>query len=661
MRENLSKELFQQLEEMKGRILDLEREKKELQMSREHYRLLVDQASDGFFVFDPKGQCREVNLRGAEILGYGQEELLKMGILDLIPEEEREDKVSPLSQGNPCKVLANPNRLKGKDGSFLPVETTIGKMPKGYFFLVVRDLRMRVKVEAALEEAYHLLESIFNHTHFMMACLDSNFNFVMVNQSYARAGGKDPSFFVGKNHFDLYPYRNQEEIFRQVVETGEAYFAYSKPFQYSKDFDKVRYWDLSLVPLEESTGKVVGLVLTLVDVTEPMETQRELEKSQREKEALQAQFLQSQKMEAIGRLAGGIAHDFNNLLTAILGYSDLLQARIEEDSPHLKSIHAIGEVGRKAASLTHQLLAFSRKQMLQPVVVSLNDLIQGMDVLIHRLISSDIAITISLEPQLKKVKVDPTQIEQVILNLVVNAQTAMPQGGQLFITTENAHLLREKDPSEGVCLSVRDTGVGMEPQVLAHIFEPFFTTRGRGDGTGLGLSTVYGIVRQHEGWIEVESKPKEGALFKIYLPASEEYPEEQKKEVLFQEELRGDGEKILVVEDSEEVRGFIATALEENGYRIFASKTARGAFDLFEAEGSRFDLVFTDVILPDETGLDLVEKLLAVRSNLKVLFCSGYSEEKSLGSQILGQGFPLLKKPYDLKEVLKIIKKVLEK
>jgi PAS domain S-box-containing protein len=381
----------------------------------------------------------------------------------------------------------------------------------------------------------------------------------------------------------------------------------------------------------------------------------------------QVQLLQSQKMDAIGRLAGGVAHDFNNLLTAITGYTELLIDSIPIEAPMQGDLKEIKKAADRAAALTHQLLAFSRRQPLQTALSDLNNLVINMQKLLKRLLGEDIELNTMLEPSLARVKVDEGQIEQVLMNLAVNARDAMPEGGMLTIKTENL-MLNEFSPEsikyghigKFVRMSISDTGAGIEKSMIEKIFDPFFSTKGPGEGTGLGLSVVYGIIQQHEGWIHVISEPDQGALFEIFFPAFGPDAEKEMEAKNLMAELRGNGERILLVEDEEMIGKFVTRILIENGYTVFAATGFREGLELFIKEKGNFDLIFSDVVLPDGSGLQLGEQLLIEKPDLKVLLTSGYTDQKSQWRQIRGRGFRFLQKPYVFTTLLEIIKEVLK-
>jgi signal transduction histidine kinase/ActR/RegA family two-component response regulator len=388
------------------------------------------------------------------------------------------------------------------------------------------------------------------------------------------------------------------------------------------------------------------------------------QRAEEEREKLEAQVLQLEKMEAVGRLAGGVAHDFNNLLTVIIGCSDLLLSSLGEDDPLSADVKEIKRAGERAVSLTRQLLTFSRRRMGEPKILNPNDVIAGTEEFLRRLISDDIELVTVLEPRLEGIKADPGQIEQVIMNLAINAHEAMPGGGRLTIKTENITLdetrsgiIPEARPGRFVCLSVEDTGVGMGKEILGHIFEPFFSTKEA--GTGLGLSVVYGIVKQHEGWINVSSKPGQGATFRVYLPAVSAKVAVETEGEAPSAEFRGNGQRILVVEDEGGVRAFASKVLGDNGYVVFEAADAEEAMAIFEREKGEFHLVFSDVVLPDTNGLQLADELLSRHPGLPMLMTSGYSDQKAHWPIIKKRKFPFLKKPWAVADLLRSVKEAM--
>jgi len=411
---------------------------------------------------------------------------------------------------------------------------------------------------------------------------------------------------------------------------------------------------VSTSPLRRPDGTIYGIMSILTDITYVR--------------SMEEQLRQSQKMEAVGRLAGGVAHDFNNLLTAISGYSDLLLHRLPAYSTLRRNVEEIRKAGDRAAALTRQLLAFSRRQVLQPKVLDLNTVVTNMGQMLHRLIGEDIELATDLSPSLSLVKADPGQIEQVIVNLAVNARDAMPDGGRITIATADADLSHayaaahpEVRPGPHVLLSVADTGHGMSDETQAHLFEPFFTTKERGKGTGLGLATVYGIVQQSGGHIRVNSATNRGSTFLIYLPRVEA-PEDSAQ--------TGDRpplphpspgtETILLAEDEDVVRQLAREILSGNGYKVLDAGNGREALLISEAHRGEIHLLLTDVVMPKMSGRELTERIRPLRPGLRILYMSGYTDDAILRHGVLEDGIPFLQKPFTPEELARKVREVLD-
>jgi two-component system cell cycle sensor histidine kinase/response regulator CckA len=422
---------------------------------------------------------------------------------------------------------------------------------------------------------------------------------------------------------------------------------------------------VSTSPLRRPDGTIYGIMSILMDVTE----RKAAEESRARLSIVEEQLLrQSEKMEAVGRLAGGVAHDFNNLLTAISGYSDLLLHRLPDSSTLRRDVEEIRKAGDRAAALTRQLLAFSRRQVLEPKVLDLNAVVARMEEKLRRTVGGNVELSTDLSPSLSRVKADPAQIEQVILNLAVNARDAMPDGGRLSIATADAELSpayaaahAEVHPGPHVLLSVSDTGQGMSDEIQAHLFEPFFTTKERGKGTGLGLATVYGIVQQSGGHIRVNSAADRGSTFLIYLPRVEA-PEDSAPGAdlpLLPRPSPGT-ETVLLAEDEEVVRGLAREILVGNGYKVLEAGNGREALLLSEAHRGGIDLLLTDVQMPKMSGRELGEQIRVLRPGLKVLYMSGYTDDPILRIGIMEAGIPFLQKPFTADELARKVREVLD-
>jgi len=507
--------------------------------------------------------------------------------------------------------------------------------------------------QAALRRSEERYRAVAETTFAGISIADSDENLIFVNPAFVEMLGYTQDELLGMNLSQLMDpeeFTRYRSFTQQRRQGGRDYNEISLRRKDGAVLDVL----VSASPLTKVNGGSEGTLAAVIDVTE--------------RKRLEEQLLQAQKMEAIGRLAGGVAHDFNNLLTTIIGYSELLLDGLDDRDPLRSDVEEIRKAGQRAASLTRQLLAFSRRQPLERKVLDLNAVVTDMEKMLRRLIGEDIDLVTSLEPALAYVEADPGQIGQVIMNLVINARDAMPEGGKLIIKTENVSLdeeycraIPEARPGNFVCMSVEDSGIGMERETLRHLFEPFFTTKGNGRGTGLGLAVVYGIVKQHEGWINVYSRPGQGSTFRIYLPTFEMEPEQESEEPIVLQGLQGTGQRILLVEDEEGVRRFAAKVLSDNGYVVLEATSAREALALFVREKGKFHLVFSDVVLPDEPGLELVDQLLSRRPGLAVLLCSGYMDQKSQWPIIRERGFRFIQKPFALADLLRAVREAIER
>jgi PAS domain S-box-containing protein len=403
-------------------------------------------------------------------------------------------------------------------------------------------------------------------------------------------------------------------------------------------------------PMFDEAGRLARIMGTIQDVTE----YRRLEDQLRE----------AQKLESVGRLAGGVAHDFNNLLTVIVGYSDFVLSMLEEGHPARTGIEEIHKAGERASALTRQLLAFSRRQVVQPRVLDLNAVIAEAGKMLNRLVGEDVEIATVLAPKLWPVLADPGLVEQVLMNLVVNARDAMPEGGRLVLETHNVlldqHEARQHHgmrPGPHVLLSVSDTGVGMDAATRARIFEPFFTTKPLGTGTGLGLSTCYGIVTQAGGWIGAYSEPGRGSTFRIYLPRVDDVPAEAAgtRAAI----VPGGEETILVVEDQDEVRRFACDALRGYGYTVHAAASGADALRLLEEVPGPIDLLITDLVMPGLSGRELADCVAELRPGMPTLFMSGYSDEVATRQRVVEPGAAYLQKPFTPSALARKVRDVL--
>jgi PAS domain S-box-containing protein len=533
--------------------------------------------------------------------------------------------------------------------SYLAVQ--IAPYPEGAV-ISCRDITERRLAELALLASEKEKDLILSSVAEVVIYMDRNLIVKWANRATLESSGKTLDAIVGGHCFSIWFDQNQackKCPMRKVFQTGQVQ-------QHEIRTPNDQYWMSRGYPVRNDNDRVSGIVLVMLNITKRKQAEQEME-------TIQQQLLHSQKMEAIGTLAGGVAHDFNNLLTAIHGCLDLAMMKIDQESSAYHDLREVHSAAARASDLTRQLLLFSRQHLIQFKTIDLNKTITNLLKMLHRLIGEDISILMALEPKLWNVNADPGTIEQVILNLTVNARDSMPSGGQITIRTDNVHLdesyqdvMKEARAGLFVRLTITDMGTGMTPDVQQRIFEPFFTTKGPGKGTGLGLSVAYGIIKQHQGWIHVYSEPGKGTDVKVYLPAS--FDEVKKPDLPLQQtgDLRGEGERILVIEDEKCVRDFAMRALKKNGYEVFAVGNGKEAFEIFDQEKGEFDIIFCDVVLPDISGVELVEKLHQMNPKCEILISSGYTDSKSQWSTIREKGYTFLQKPYALLDLLQALR-----
>ena len=503
---------------------------------------------------------------------------------------------------------------------------------------------------SALEEGNALLQSVFEGTGDALFIKDLQGRYIIANQTFAALLRKQPEQIIGKLNSELFDSETAKELSEQdravvEAETGRA-------FEHALTLaGEVRIFLTRKAPHRDSYGRIVGLICVVRDITEYR--------------AIEEHLRQSQKMEAIGTLAGGVAHDFNNLLTVINGYSSILAESLTNEPKLRGHLDQIQKAAERAMALTRQLLAFSRKQTIQPAPLKLNQVIAGMEKLLHRLIGEDILVSTQLASDLGTVLADAGQMEQVILNLAVNARDAMPDGGQLTFETRNVEIgdaiaaANSMAPGRYVEFVVRDTGIGMSLSVQTRLFEPFFTTKPPGKGTGLGLSTVYGILKQAGGSIAFTSQPGHGTTFRVYLPRTDSV----QPAAAAQNEKDGalDGkETVLLVEDDAAVCNLVRAVLSSRGYTVICPPRPQDAEQVFEQHGGRFDLLLSDVVMPEISGAELAKKLSAKNSAMKILFMSGYIGDAIVRQGILEKEVGFLQKPFAPNALAQKVRQILD-
>ncbi|MGA2721944.1 MAG: PAS domain S-box protein [Bryobacteraceae bacterium] len=511
----------------------------------------------------------------------------------------------------------------------------------------------------ALQESESRFRAIFENAAIGMADSSLDARFIRLNQRFCEIMGYSREELLGLTFRQItHPddLARDEQLVAQLM-SGDLSSAAVEKRYLRKDGAVVRA-NLLLSLLRSPSGDPLHFVAVVEDVTGQ-------KRAEDERRQLERQLLQAQKMESVGRLAGGVAHDFNNHLTVINGYCAMLLDEMRPDDLLREPVGEILLAGNRAAALTQRLLAFSRKQVAEPRVISLNDVVAEAGKMLFRLIGDDIEIVTHFDAGLGSVVADPSQMSQVLMNLAINARDAMPDGGRIIIETSNTDLDQGYaaqhagvEPGPYVLLSITDTGVGMTQEVLQQIFDPFFTTKGVGVGTGLGLSTVYGIVKQAGGWIWVYSEPGQGSTFKVYLPRAGGAPETLRAPVAAAEALRGT-ETVLVVEDQPEVRRLTLAMLESRGYRLLEAANGSEALSLCEHYPEAIHLLITDVVMPGMTGRELAMRLVALRPSLKTLYTSGYTADAIVHEGVLEPGVAYLPKPFSPAQLAAKVRDVL--
>ncbi len=518
--------------------------------------------------------------------------------------------------------------------------------------LQLGQLVERIDAEREVEKSRHLLASVIEGLPDPVFVKDAEGRYLVVNEAVVRADGLAKTDILGKTDLEFRPEESAAEFRRndlEVMETGRS-ATYAESVAYPDG--SRRQWRTTKAPLRDSAGGVIGVVGVAHEVTEQLRVAAALQ-------ATESELRQAHKLEAVGRLAGGVAHDFNNLMTAILGYSDLLLPELAPEDQRRGDVQEIRRAAERGMMLTRQLLAFSRREVLDSRPLDVNTVVAEITSLLRRLIGDDVELETVLGSDLAPVSIDRGQLEQVIVNLAVNAHDAMPNGGRVVIETANAtDPGRPPGARQYALLSVTDTGTGMDESTLARIFDPYFTTKERGKGTGLGLSTVYGIVDSLGGHVVVDSEPERGTRFAVYLPTSEWIDE---AEPVPDEEGRPQGtETVLLVEDEPIVRSLTARILLENGYRVLEAARGDEALAIAADSANQIDLVVSDIVMPGMNGLELGERLRRAYPHLRFVFVSGYADSAFGGVSSLPPDAAFVEKPFTPPVLLKRVREALD-
>lgn len=643
--------------ELRVHQIELEMQNEELRRARDQvetllagYTDLYDFAPVGYMTLDRAGVILQVNLTAARMLGVDRSWLVHRGLGLFLGASDRtafDTFMRMAFDSNERAICELTPPQKNGPPVFLRLEGA--RTDKGNECrAVLLDITARKEADSAL----HLRSAALHAAANAMIITDRQGTIEWVNAGFTNLTGYTAAEALGRNPRDLVRSGTHDQPFyRTMWETilrGDVWHGEMT----NKRKDGTFYLEeRTITPFKDEQGEVVHFIAIGRDLTE----QRSLE----------SQLLQAHKMETVGRLAGGIAHDFNNLLTVINGTVELMMLEVTRDDPFRADLKEVRDAGMRAATLTRQLLAFSRKQVMKFDVVDLNDLIVGVQTMLRRLIGEDIELVLTPTAHLGCVRADPTQIEQVLLNLSVNARDAMPSGGTLTFTTANAHVSDAHHPDhptlgagDYVLLQVSDTGAGMPDAVRRRVFEPFFTTKGMGTATGLGLSMVYGIVKQSGGSIYATSAPGNGTTFSIYLPrvdavSKSATPQSSPAAV-------PGTETVLIVEDETGVRRVAERVLGIAGYTVLTAASGEDAVKLLTAHDGTVSLMLTDMGMPGIGGWELAERCRELRPQMKVIFTSGYSDDAVLYDGRLGRNFPFIGKPYSASELTRLVREVLD-
>lgn len=635
-----------------------------LRGSDKFFRALFDYSLEIIFMLDPEGRFLDINDRGLSLFGYESEKLLYLHISCVVDHEYQSkvlETIEHIKQHGYIDVQEL--RMRTQEGKSIWMDVAgvrIERVGKENTILgIARDISERKLAEKALYESEKRFRTLFDKSLEMFFINDVSGRFIDANDRVLTRLGYDKSDIPNMRLSDLIDERDLDRAHRNIkfiMDNGSDTRTHEYQFRTKKG---TYIWvELSGARLEQGNAPP-GIISIARDITGRKEAEESLRRAEE-------QLRVSQKMEAVGTLAGGIAHDFNNLLSVIRANCDLILEYIDKDNETIEDVQEILHATKRATQLTRQLLTFSRKEIPKPEVLNLNGIIADTEKMLRRLISENIELTLKQDDKHEYIVADRGQIEQVLMNLVINARDAMPGGGKLFIETFSIELdetyageQMEVTPGPYVVLSVIDTGCGMEDQTLSHIFEPFFTTKEIGKGTGLGLSTVYGIVKQLGGDISVRSKPERGTTFRILLPRVKERTQYVTSSIPSSYVSPGT-ETILVVEDEEMLRRLVCRILRERGYNILEAAHGIEALEICETNDKPIHLLLTDIVMPNMGGIDLSKHLSNLYPGIKVLFMSGYTDDNVALHKLSSTDICLIKKPFSARELEFEIRQILD-
>ena len=642
----------------------IENQNSKIRESEDRYRNLVYCAQEGIVSADMTGRILLMNETAELMFGYSKDEVGKrkfISLLELDESEELSKQLDDFFSNGTCCSIGKHFEAKGRkaDGGTFPLEISLsvsGEDNNCILTGLIRDITQRNNLFEQIAKAKADWEESFDTINDAITIHDKEFNIIRANKAAEKMLGQPVQVLLKQKCFRSYHGTEGPPVICPSCDTLRTGIA-STTEVYEPFLDK--YLEVKALPRFDEDGNLSGLVHVVRDITD-----RKMAEEKQYK--LQSQLNQSQKMESIGRLAGGIAHDFNNILSAIIGYSELVLRELPPESKLFGDVKTIREAGEKASVLTSQLLAFSRKQILYMRPIDMNKVVEDLAKILSRVIGEDITLDLRLYTGLGKVVADPGQIEQVLLNLAVNARDAMPGGGYFIIETSMVDLeddyidqLAGAKLGPHVLIALTDTGSGIDEDIREHIFDPFFTTKELGKGTGLGLATVYGIIKQHGGQIYVYSELGKGTTFKIYLPLAQETKTEKKERCL--DCIPSGNETILLVEDDISVSGMIRAFLEPEGYTILTASNGVEALRVNKGYEGKIHLLLTDVIMPKMNGQELADELKKTRLDMEVIFMSGYTDDVIAHHGVLEEGVNFIQKPITCSRLGQKLREVLGK
>ena len=623
-----------------------------LRESEEKYRNLFENAVDPIFIINAEYNYIDVNRKAIEVFGYSKEEFLKMNLFDVIPPSQRENSEKELEKLNRNGYYENfVGKMLTRDGRWLDIEVSSSAIMKDGRVIGSRDIVRNITDRTHMEMELRKFKRAVEQSQVSIIITDTSGAIEYVNPYFTELTGYTYDEVVGQNPRILrsdtdYPPDHYKKLWSTLT-SGKVWRG---EFRNRKKNGDIYWEDASISPLTNEKGVITHYIAIKEDITERRNLERQLR--------------QAQKMEAVGQLAGGIAHDFNNILSAIINYAYLLNKKVNDDISAGEIIEQILSLAGRGAEITQGLLTFSRQHIINRIGLSINQSVKNIEKLLLKFIGEDIQLKIHLDDDVPSIMADSAQIEQVIMNLVTNAEDAMPEGGTLTLTTErseldaafvNMHGLAR--PGAYALLTISDTGTGISDTIKEKIYEPFFTTKEVGQGTGLGLSIVYGIVKQHDGYILLETEESGGTTFRIYFPAVDAEVLERKE--FPRSDLVGHGELILVAEDEEEVRTSMKTILEESNYRVVEAVDGREAVEKFIQYMNDIDMLVLDVIMPDMNGKAAYDAIKKYDPAAKVIFTSGYTREGIGKKEPALSGLNYISKPVAPDMLLKEIREVL--